>query len=67
MDPDANITRQLELSAQLLTDELTAWEADDAAIELAELVQALNGWLHRGGALPAAWEAARDEYQQQRG
>jgi hypothetical protein len=62
MDPNANLKRQRELSAFLLSD-----KADDlldqepalnlmaAATELAELVEALDGWLSNKGFLPGRW------------
>lgn len=36
------------------------WEgADEAAVRLTELVQALDEWLSKGGALPADWNKGR--------
>lgn len=51
MDPNANLSRQLELAEKTLEDEA----ASDDARELAELVLALHGWIKLGGFLPVAW------------
>lgn len=62
MDPNANLEEQLELVARLLyeeaeddIDEDYLQDRADMAIRLAELVEALNGWITRGGFLPRAW------------
>jgi hypothetical protein len=62
MDPDANISEQLECARMIvfLVDkgELTKAELDDVrgeADRLAELVQALDAWIVKGGALPKRW------------
>jgi hypothetical protein len=52
MDPNANLTEQLEIAALLLNDDPNNAVA---AIRLAELVEALDGWLKGGGFLPDAW------------
>ena len=56
MDPNANLTEQLKLSASILnlkgSDADFAWRAG----RLAELVEALAAWLESGGALPDSWE-----------
>ena len=53
MDPNTNLRRQIELADSLL-DETHDVDPDDA-IELAELVLALDNWIRSGAALPAAW------------
>ncbi len=55
MDPEANLKEQRELTAYLL-----ASDADDDIIaekgrRLAELVDALDGWIVQGGFLPRRW------------
>lgn len=62
MDPDANLAEQRELAAKIIKDIDTAdpstinpVDPDDAS-RLAELVQALDAWMSRGGFLPAAWQ-----------
>lgn len=65
MDPDANLARQLEISNEIsniwagLTDhggqEEMEQATSDLGIELAELVEALNRWITRGGFLPKEW------------
>ena len=49
MDPNATLARIREL-----TDPGTVIGHDEGA-ELAELVEALDRWLTRGGPLPEAW------------
>ncbi len=58
MDPDANLKRQRELAqAIIVADEKgRASEVEDMAVELAELVQALDGWLTGGGFVPTDWQ-----------
>jgi len=73
MDPDANLAEQRQIAARILarhTDdvrsrgrlrrgvEMSADDTDDAQ-RLAELVQALDGWISGGGFLPAAWRPQR--------
>lgn len=60
MSPDANLKRQRELAADLiaLADSTRGYDPHDIAVkavELAELVQALDEWMTKGGFLPAAW------------
>lgn len=55
MDPDANLVEQRELAAKLVeADETSPGFAEDAR-RLAELVEALDEWISRGGFLPARW------------
>ncbi len=68
MDPEANLAEQLSLAAEIieiidergdedgnLCDE-DKDEVVDNANRLAELVQALDGWIRSGGFIPPAWE-----------
>ena len=62
MDPDANLTEQLDLANMDWTgkesDELTPDEIDElhvAHIRLCELVEALDRWIVKGGFLPTRW------------
>jgi predicted Zn-dependent peptidase len=66
MDPDANLKEQRELAAEIVSindkaddDGLMSAseqaDVNDAAVRLAELVQALDQWLSGGGFQPAAW------------
>lgn len=71
MDPNENLREALAVARDILN----AWDqADDVlgelphalkaevaekAERLAELVEGLDGWLSRGGFLPAAWERNR--------
>ena len=73
MDPEANLAEQLSLAAEIIeiidggVDEggnlsLSEDEMDevvDNANRLAELVQALDGWLRSSGFLPSSWERGR--------
>lgn len=65
MDPNANLKEQREIVARMIelqdmpddppTDEGRYAEHAQLAARLAELVQALDEWITKGGALPAAW------------
>ena len=69
MDPNANVEEQRSLAAgilKLVDEHLDDIEDDELAEDvnlefvykvgrLAELVQALDGWLSKGGFLPASW------------
>jgi hypothetical protein len=67
MDPDANLAEQRRivaathalLDAEMEIAEQTARLAQ-YGIRLAELVAALDGWIARGGFLPAAWRTPVD-------
>ena len=52
MDPNATLARIRELCRGHVLD------ADEAA-ELAELITVLDGWITRGGYLPAVWQVGR--------
>jgi len=54
MDPDANIREQRCIAARLLDEDEVRF---DDVLRLAELVQALDQWLQKGGALPREWSA----------
>ena len=54
MDPNANLDRLLELARRMADQEADDIEEDNA-IELAELILALDEWLRRGGFLPRRW------------
>ncbi len=62
MDPNANLIEQLKLAERLILDADAG--PDNApmrinptdALRLAELVQALDGWIRSGGFLPAGWQ-----------
>ena len=59
MDPDANLTEQLQLVTELIEcsdrEHDGPCECQDNGARLAELVQALHGWIRSGGFLPKAW------------
>lgn len=57
MDPNANLKEMLELAASLIeaADDEEAIDPIDA-VRLAELVQALDGWIKGGGFLPTEWK-----------
>jgi len=56
MDPESNLAEQKRLIQRILdTDDV---DADDAR-RLAELSDALDGWMCGGGFLPRAWAAKR--------
>jgi hypothetical protein len=58
-DPDANLKEQLDLARQLL-DEGMRCEPSPEVERLAELVEALDGWLGKGGFLPRRWERSKN-------
>jgi len=60
MDPDTNLQEQRALAASILRD-FDADQPVDAvdAARLAELVLALDGWIAKGGFLPARWSKNR--------
>jgi hypothetical protein len=56
MDPNANLKEMLELAQEIRE----AYDADETISEtdsarLAELVEALDGWLSNKGFLPGRW------------
>lgn len=53
MDPDANLNEQRRVVARILADERVS-EGD--FYRLAELVEALDQWLQKGGFLPKDWQ-----------
>jgi len=57
MDPDANLREQLQLVKKIMraVDKDKPVELDDVD-RLVDLVDALDGWLSRGGFLPRRWE-----------
>lgn len=59
MDPNSDLKKMLKLAAKMLRDhedeDLEGIDRDDAN-RLAEMVEALDGWLSKGGFLPGKWE-----------
>jgi len=58
MDPDAAHKQMVQLAARIIaTLDKGSADADVSfdANDLAEAVQALDGWLRKGGFLPKAW------------
>ena len=56
MDPDANLAEQAKLARRILAADDAGDYADHDASRLAELVEALDEWIRRGGFLPQAWK-----------
>lgn len=54
MDPNANLQEQRRLIRAIFDDETNSTNYD-ALMRLAELSQALDEWLSKGGFLPKAW------------
>lgn len=52
MDPNANLQEQLSIAKAILADKQ---EHTFIGVRLAELVEALDGWITRGGFLPESW------------
>jgi len=69
MDPEANLKEMLELAASLITwadsDEVGEHIDEDDAVRLAELVQALNEWIMKGGFLPRPWSATLENLRRE--
>jgi hypothetical protein len=65
VDPDSNLEEQRDIAREInairdaMTDDGATTEQLEAlehrAFRLAELVEALNTWICRGGALPLGW------------
>jgi hypothetical protein len=56
MDPDAALARIRVLAKEILR---VPPDTEGEAIELAETIDGLDGWLSRGGFLPTDWSAKR--------
>ena len=57
MDPDTNLGEQREIIARM--NEAAHKDPDDFdadVMRLAELMEALDGWISKGGFLPKAWQ-----------
>lgn len=66
MDPNKTLANMLSIASDFIeaVDRDGAETVDAAdACELAELVQALDGWMRKGGFLPDAWAKGRKEAQ----
>lgn len=60
MDPNANLKAQREIVKKLLDGNTEQSLFIHYAVQLAELVQALDQWMSRGGFLPEAWARGRN-------
>lgn len=65
MDPDANLNEQLDIARKVFSNEEAVYDLlpcghrvglQDAGERLAELVLALDEWLHSGGFRPRRWQ-----------
>jgi len=54
MDPNANLEEALEIVGEMLNESEHIDVGD--AVRLAELIQALDGWICQGGFLPERWD-----------
>jgi len=54
MDPNANLNEQRNIIAAMLAEGSEHIDSGDA-VRLADLVQALDEWITKGGFLPDAW------------
>jgi hypothetical protein len=53
MDPNATLTKLRDYAViVLLNDDIESTEA----VEIAEAIEALDGWLSKGGFLPSDWD-----------
>jgi hypothetical protein len=55
MDPTANLQEQRRIIAQMLAEDSQEIDTGDA-LRLAELAQALDEWITKGGFLPEEWK-----------
>ena len=51
MDPNANLLEQLQIAHRIITGRMQYGDED----RLAELVEALDEWLEKGGFFPVRW------------
>jgi hypothetical protein len=58
MDVNATLAEARRLADAILQGSQSAAVQTRRALRLADLVEALDGWLSRGGCLPAAWHRA---------
>ena len=58
MDPDVCLKEMLEIAAKFLTGRIHLAD-EEQAMRLAELVEALDGWILKEGFLPQRWTSAR--------
>ena len=57
MDPTANFSEQLAIAARILrAQDDNSYPDENDSFRLAELVEALNGWIRKGGFLPEQWK-----------
>jgi hypothetical protein len=62
MDPDANL-REIR---EILSESRIRYTVNPAHVaRLRELIEALDGWLSRGGFLPAAWYPAGQAFRKE--
>lgn len=67
MDPNANLEEQRRLVKLLLDGSITTDRARSVtAHRLAELIEALDGWLSKGGFLPESWAQQAERRASQR-
>jgi len=58
MDPNETLRRMQEMAERVVRAADVGSDVDeDDACDLADAVQALDGWLSKGGFLPDAWRA----------
>jgi hypothetical protein len=62
MDPEANLKDQRRLAERILNGD----GSESDAYRLAELVEALDEWIAKGGFLPARWKRQRAEHRSRR-
>lgn len=68
MDPNANLREQLELVASLRESYEAEQGLDEVDVmRLVDLVEALDGWLRKGGFLPRHWEPVDEHWRPTRG
>ena len=56
MDPNTNLQEQRRIAKAILADPDAQTHG---AVRLAELVEALDEWISRGGFIPATWKGSK--------
>jgi hypothetical protein len=60
MDPNANLEELRRHAEAVLTDKPNMLDYQWRAQRMAELVQALDGWISKGGFLPSDWRVGHE-------
>lgn len=59
MDPNETLTKLRDLIGEIFETNEADDDCTDMAVEMAELFDALDGWIIKGGFLPDAWSKVK--------